>query len=368
MARWTLVLALGLAACGSGTDLLPVPDGFPDLRIPQDNPLTAEKAELGRFLFYDTRLSNNDTQSCGSCHFQELAFTDGRTLSVGSTGQGHPRNANGLSNVGYNSTLTWANPLMTELETQALVPIFGDDPIELGANEAVLERFQNDPMYIDMFDDAFPERREPIDWDGVVDAIASFERTLLTGNSRFDKFTYQGERDALTGAELRGMLLYFSEDLECQHCHGGFNFSEATTHADQPFDAAFFNNTGLYNVDGEGAYPADNTGIFELTLDPQDMGRFRAPSLRNIAVTAPYMHDGSVETLEEVIRNYERGGRLIEDGPDAGDGSLSPLKSGFIAGFTLADDERDDLLAFLQTLTDETFLTDERFSDPFENR
>ncbi len=366
MARWTLILALGLAACGPGSDLVPVPEGFPDLRIPEDNPLTVEKVELGRFLFYDTRMSNNETQSCGSCHFQELAFTDGRTLAEGSTGQGHPRNANGLSNVGYNSTLTWANPLVTELEAQALVPLFGDNPIELGANDAVLERFQNDPLYIDLFDEAFPERSEPIDWDGVTDAIASFERTMITGNSRFDKFTYQGERDALNEAELRGMLLYFSEDLECQHCHGGFNFSEATTHADQPFDAAFFNNTGLYNLDGEGAYPANNTGIYELTLDPQDMGRFRAPSLRNIAVTAPYMHDGSVETLEEVIRNYERGGRLIEDGPNAGDGALSPLKSGFVAGFTLEDDERDDLVAFLQTLTDETFLTDERFSDPFE--
>lgn len=368
MARWLLWVAVGLAACEQSTDLTPVPPGFPELRVPEDNPLTAEKVELGRFLFYDTRLSNNETQACGSCHFQDLAFTDGRTLAQGSTGQAHPRNANGLSNVGYNSTLTWANPLMTELETQALVPIFGEDPIELGANDAVLERFENDALYVDMFEEAFPERSEPIDWDGVTDAIASFERTLISGNSRFDKFTYQGERDALDESELRGMLLYFSEDLECQHCHGGFNFSEATTHADQPFDAAFFNNTGLYNLDGEGAYPANNTGIYEVTLDPQDMGRFRAPSLRNVAVTAPYMHDGSMETLEEVIRSYERGGRLIEEGPNAGDGALSPLKSGFVAGFTLDDDERDDLIAFLHTLTDDTFLTDERFSDPFEDR
>lgn len=363
MKSWLAIAVL--AGCGGPEPLAPLPEGFPALPVPDDNPLTAEKVELGRFLFYETALSGNGTQSCGSCHHQELAFTDGLTKGIGSTGEEHPRNVNSLTNVGYNATLTWANPTLVQLENQALVPLFGEHPIELQAGDDSLLRLVDDPLYIDLFEEAFPERDQPIDWDGVTDAIASFERTLVSGNSRFDQFTYQGQTDALTEQELRGMLLFFSERLECQHCHGGFNFTEATTHADQAFDAQIFNNTGLYNVDGEGGYPADNTGLYEFTGEPADMGRFRAPSLRNVAVTAPYMHDGSMESLDEVVRFYERGGRLVEDGPNAGDGAESPLKSGFVAGFTLTDDERADLIAFLHTLTDEIFLTDERFSDPF---
>jgi cytochrome c peroxidase len=161
------------------------------------------------------------------------------------------------------------------------------------------------------------------------------------------------------------MTLFYSENLECHHCHGGFNFSEATIHAGSVFDSALFHNTGLYNLDGEGAYPANNTGIFEITGDPADMGRFRAPTLRNIAVTGPYMHDGSMDTLEAVLDHYAAGGRLIEDGPNAGDGRASPLKSGLVAGFSLTEDERADLVAFLESLTDETFLTDPALSDPY---
>ena len=133
------------------------------------------------------------------------------------------------------------------------------------------------------------------------------------------------------------------------------------------FDAALFHNTGLYNVDGAGAYPADNTGLVENTGEPEDMGRFRPPTLRNVAVTAPFMHDGSMETLDEVIRHYERGGRVIASGPHAGDGRESPLKSGLVAGFSLTDQERADLIAFLEALTDEDFLTDPALSDPFES-
>ncbi|MFK7928967.1 MAG: MbnH family di-heme enzyme [Myxococcota bacterium] len=362
---WVGALAI-LAGCSpSDPDsvLVPLPKGFPPINVPENNPLTAEKVELGRHLFFDVRLSGNETQACGTCHLQELAFTDGRTVVEGSTGQMHPRNANGLTNVAYNSTLTWANPSQTELESQALVPLFGESPVELGAADDVLDRLDADPLYRDLFDQAFPG--QALDWDRVTDGLASFQRTLISGNSPFDQFTYQQDRSALSDQEVRGMVLFFSERLECHHCHGGFNFSEATTHADQPFDAKLFNNTGLYNTDGEGSYPLDNTGVFEITGDPADMGRFRAPSLRNVAVTAPYMHDGSVETLEEVIRIYERGGRLIESGPNAGDGALSPLKSGLVPGFTLTDAEREDLIVFLEALTDEAFLVDPRFADPF---
>jgi len=132
-------------------------------------------------------------------------------------------------------------------------------------------------------------------------------------------------------------------------------------------DRVGYHNTGLYNLDEIGSYPADNTGLFDMTGVRRDMGRFKAPSLRNIAVTAPYMHDGSVATLEDVIANYERGGRLIEKGDNRGDGRLSPFKSEFVTGFELTDEERGDLIAFLESLTDESVLTDPRYSNPFVN-
>ena len=366
---WAL---LALACDGTSEEEVSVivyPEGFPELRVPADNPLTLEKIELGRYLFYDVRLSGNETQSCGSCHEQELAFTDGRTVGEGSTGALHPRNASGLSNVGYNATLTWSNPILTEIEGQVLLPLFGEEPVELGAGpyrDEILARLGEDPEMLALFQAAFPDDADPVTWERIIQGLASFGRSLITGNSPFDKFNYQGNAAALSTAQIRGLSLFYSEELECHHCHGGFNFSEASVHADTVFDASFFQNTGLYNLDGEGAYPANNTGLYEITGDPADMGKFRAPSLRNVQVTGPYMHDGSMETLDEVIRFYERGGRLIESGENAGDGALSPLKSGLVAGFELSDQERADLVEFLEALTDEDFLTDPALSDPFQ--
>jgi len=163
---------------------------------------------------------------------------------------------------------------------------------------------------------------------------------------------------------LLGMELFFSERLECFHCHGGFNFTDSTTHASANVDRVGYHNTGLYNIDGAGAYPPDNTGLHDMTGKRRDMGRFKAPALRNIAVTAPYMHDGSVLTLEDAISHYERGGRLLVEGAYPGDGRRNPFKSEFIRGFELSDDERVSLLAFLDALTDQAVLTDARFSDP----
>ena len=160
------------------------------------------------------------------------------------------------------------------------------------------------------------------------------------------------------------MDLFFSERLECFHCHGGFNFTDSTTHADASVDRVGYHNNGLYNVDGNGAYPADNTGLYDMTGNRRDMGRFKAPTLRNVAVTAPYMHDGSLATLDEVIDHYARGGRNLSIGENAGDGRLSPFKSEFIRGFELEEQERADLLAFLDALTDQRVLTDERWSNP----
>lgn len=178
---------------------------------------------------------------------------------------------------------------------------------------------------------------------------------------------HQRDQTALSDSARHGMAMFFSETLECYHCHTGFNFSDSVASEDSAFDALFFHNTGLYNVDEAGAYPASDQGLIEHTNVPEDMGKFRAPTLRNIALTAPYMHDGSVATLEEAIAHYSAGGRTLT-GDNAGDGSLSPYKDPLVIGFTLTDTEQADILAFLGSLTDDTFITDSRFSDPFAEK
>lgn len=346
-----------------------LPDDIPPPAVPADNPMGRAKVELGRWLFYDTRLSGNQTMACATCHIQALAFTDGRPRSIGSTGEIHPRSSMSLVNVAYASRLTWANPLLDRLEDQALTPLLGDNPVEmgLGGQEGrFAELLRSEERYSRLVREAFPQDEDPHSIVNGLRAISAFVRTILGFDSRYDRYL-AGDASALDQAEVRGMDLFFSERLECFHCHGGFNFTDSTTHESTRVDRVGFHNTGLYNLDGEGSYPADNTGLFDMTGMRRDMGRFRAPSLRNIAVTAPYMHDGSIATLEGVIAHYERGGRLIEEGPQAGDGRLSPFKSEFVTGFELTDQERADLIAFLESLTDESLLADARFSDPFLN-
>lgn len=381
MRRAAWLLAAALAGCGGDEAPEPappaaevepwdwaLPQGFPTPVVPADNPMSAAKVELGRFLFYDERLSGNGTQSCASCHEQARAFSEGRALAVGSTGVTHPRNAPGLVNVAYNTTLTWANPGLDTLERQIVVPMFGDAPVELGIaghEDEVLDRLRADPAYGERFAAAFPDDADPVSFDRVVDALACFLRSMVAGGSAYDRLV-AGDPTALSLSAKRGMALFFSEALECHHCHGGFNFTQSSVHAGQSVAERPFHNTGLYDVDGEGGYPADNTGLYEITRRPEDMGRFRAPTLRNVALTAPYMHDGSVATLEEVIAIYADGGRLVEDGPHAGDGRSNRFKSGFVSGFSISEGEAADLLAFLQSLTDEGFVTDPRFANPFE--
>jgi len=344
-----------------------LPGDIPPPAVPADNPMNIAKVELGRWLFYDKRLSGNQTMSCATCHIQAIAFTDGKARSIGSTGVVHPRGSMSLVNVAYASRLTWANPLLDRLEDQALTPLLGDNPVEMGLGgheDRFADLLRDDTNYSRLVREAFPRDKDPHSILNGLRAISAFVRTILGYDSRYDRYL-RGDTTALFESEKRGMELLFSERLECFHCHGGFNFTDSTTHADSRVDRVGFHNTGLYNLDGEGAYPVDNTGLFDMTGERRDMGRFRAPSLRNIAVTAPYMHDGSVPTLGAVIAHYERGGRLLEDGPHAGDGRLSPFKSEFVTGFELTDQERDDLLAFLESLTDESVLYDPRFSDPF---
>lgn len=352
------------AVSGPGWDF-DLPSHFAVPELPADNPLTAEKVALGRHLFYDTRLSVNGTTACSSCHIQALAFTDGKAHAVGATGQVHPRSAMGLTNIVYAARLAWANPLMDKLEHQALLPMFGEAPVEMGLagkEDQILSMIEHDPTYQPLVSATWPDGQ--LSLERVVQAIASFERTLISSHSPYDRFL-EGEEQALSPSARRGLDLFLSERLECFHCHGGFNFSDNLTHASLPTGVVTFHNTGLYNLDNKGAYPADNEGVFEITGDPTDMGRFKAPTLRNIAVTAPYMHDGSIATLEEVLDHYASGGRVIAKGPYAGDGSQNPLKSEFVAGFILSDTEKQDVVAFLKSLTDETFLTDPRFSNPW---
>ncbi|MDO8328859.1 MAG: di-heme enzyme [Fluviicoccus sp.] len=372
------LLGFGLSACNTGTTTTDpsltasgwtwsLPAFFPTPKVPENNPLTADKVELGRHLFYEKRLSGNGTQSCGSCHLQAKAFTDGRRVAIGSTGDLHPRNSQPLHNVVYNATLTWANPALTRLEQQMLVPLFGESPVEMGINDSnkatVLDRIKADAAYAARFRAVWPADADPVTYEHVIQAIASFQRTLISGNSRYDQ--YLRRETVLTPGEERGMQLFNGEQAECFHCHGSFNFNDQIVHAGSRVVETPFHNTGLFNIGGTGEFPFPNRGVFETSGKPEDMGKFRAASLRNIALTAPYMHDGSLATLEEVLDFYAAGGRNITSGPEAGDGRRNPHKSDLIGLIKLTNQDKADIIAFLKTLTDEQFIHDPRFADPF---
>jgi cytochrome c peroxidase len=366
------LLTVGLSRAWS-TALTPapyawnIPAGLPKPVVPADNPMTLAKVELGRHLFYEKRLSITGEFSCASCHDQQRAFTDGKPVAIGATGAQHPRNAMSLTNIAYNPVLTWANPLMTSLETQALVPMFGEHPIEMGMagkEEQILEFLRQDTTYRNLFQAAFGKGNSAITLSNLTKALASFERSLISFNSPYDRYRYGGDRTAISASAQRGERLFNSERMECFHCHGGFNFSDSVKHERLAFTEISFHNTGLYNVDAQGDYPPDNTGVHEITHQPSDMGRFKAPTLRNIALTAPYMHDGSIATLEEVLEHYRVGGRTVKSGAYAGVGSQNPHKSQFISGFEMTASEKQDLLAFLRSLSDESFTRNVVFSDP----
>lgn len=345
-----------------------LPAGFPLPNVPPDNPMTKEKVELGRYLFYDTRLSFNQTQSCASCHKQELAFTDGRARGLGSTGQLHPRGPMSLANVAYGPALTWANPNVRTLESQTLVPMFGEDPVELGMTgkeELLAERLKGVELYQRLFAAAFPGDIHPFTVGNITKAISSFERTILSGNSAYDRYRIGDDPNAISESAKRGESLFFSERLECFHCHGGFNFTGTVDYLDKGFAEVEFHNTGLYNVNGKFSYPEPNLGLYLFTEQEEDIGKFKAPTLRNIAVTGPYMHDGSIKTLAEVIDHYKSGGRTIKSGPNAGVGANNPNKSEFVKQFSINKQETRDLLAFLRSLTDEEFLTDPKLANPW---
>jgi len=279
-----------------------LPQGFPRPAVPSNNPMSAAKVELGRYLFSDKRMSVNGKESCGSCHQQELAFTDGRARAEGTTGQIHPRSAMSLVNVAYAPSLTWANPTLDSLEEQALVPMLGEEPIELGlkGHEATfLKTIEHDPIYRDLFSRAFPGGGEIYTLQNVTKAIAAFERSIVSVRSPYDRYRWGGDMAAISDSAKRGEILFSSsEHGGCFQCHGGWNFSAVRFEGGQDRngegDARGFFNTGV------SQYLPPNRGLYEHTMRSEDIGKFRPPTLRNITITAPYMHDGSLATLEEV--------------------------------------------------------------------
>jgi cytochrome c peroxidase len=343
-----------------------LPAHFSEPRVPADNPMSEAKFQLGRALFYDKRVSGNGTLACAGCHLQNLAFSDGKAVATGSTGMHTARSAQGLANVAYYTSYTWANFSLASLERQMLVPMLGEFPVEMGLNDGnipvMLKRLSDDADYAQRFAQVFPEGKPAISLENVIKAIATFERGLISATSKYDEFL--AHHANLNAQEERGRSLFFSAQAQCSQCHSGFNFSDQTTLANDTIFKMPFHNTGLYNLAGTGGFPEGNRGIFELSNKPADMGAFRAPSLRNVAVTEPYMHDGSIASLSEVLKFYAGHGRNISSGTNQGDGRANLFKDERIARIKLDDVEQADVIAFLHTLTDEKFLTNPRFSDP----
>lgn len=342
-----------LAGCGGGDSTSPPPGPvadplvietpafFPRLRIPESNPLTVQGVALGRRLFYDEILSRDQTQSCGSCHTQAFAFSDnGRRFSEGIHGTLGTRNAPALINTAWIRTAFW-DGRRGSLEDQARDPV--PNPIEMDLPWAeALPRLRAHPEYPGLFEAAFgtPEITE----DRVVLAIAQFERTMISAGSKYD-LRQRGEAE-FTPAEERGFELFFTETGDCFHCHGNILLT-----TDE------FRDIGL-----ELDPAAVDSGRARVTKDPADLGKFRTPTLRNIAYTAPYMHDGRYATLEEAIRHYEE---HLQRSPNL-DVLLLARLDRIDQGLRLTDQDIQDLIAFLETLSDPAFLTNPDFADPDE--
>ncbi len=299
-----------------------VPQGFAPVPIPDYNPLTIAKVALGKRLFFDPLLSRDQTVSCGSCHLPEQAFAHNQTVSPGVDGRRGIRNAPSLLNVAYQRLLLWDGGSPT-LEAQVLAPLADKNEMDLALDE-VVSRLNTHPLYPNLFEEAFGQAP---DVQAITRAIAAFERTLVSTGSRYDRFA-QGDASALTAQEQRGAALFFGK-AGCNGCHGGFLFSNALGPAQQ----AYVNN-GLQMA------PSDS-GRARITFRTEDFGKFKIPSLRNVALTAPYMHDGRFATLAEVVSHYDAGGAEVRNQ----DTRIRPLD--------LSTGEQSDLVAFLHALSEE---------------
>lgn len=389
-----LIMAVAATNCGPPrsheVNCDPYDFGLPDSVQPPPHPpgvcITSERVALGRRLFYDERLSRDANQSCATCHIQKLGFTDGLTRSVGSTGEVHPRNAQPLANAGYFPVLTWFNPEVTRFDNQALIPLFSENtPTTVeemaisGMEWVVTRRLQDDvdvsrPGYPALFVAAFPTRglnpnAKPekiasiMHVTHIARALAAFQATMVSYRSAYD-------RDQMNLAARRGQKLFESQRAGCVDCHSGPNFN-----LDRETGKLNYHNVGLYNVGDVNDYPdqalhgsrhasRQTQGLHLVTGDAQDRGRFRTPSLRNVAMTGPYMHDGSIATLAAAVAHFNAGGRRVAQGPLAGDGRRNRNKDPRVRALNLSAGEQRDLVAFLEALTDKCFLTDSRFSDP----
>ena len=328
---------------------LALPSKFPQsVTIPVDNPLTEEGVKLGRLLFYETKLSRDNSMSCGSCHQQSKAFTDGRAHSLGVDGQEHPRGAMSLANVVWETSLNW-DGAATTLETQARIPI--ENAVELHQSLAAgVAKLRQTDLYPPLFRQAFGSKI--VTEENTLKALAQFERTLISANSRFDKYN-NGDRTALTQQELQGLNLFNTHPVvitlpgaNCFHCHGAPLFTARD----------FFNN-------GLDATFTD-LGRGSVTKQGFDNGKFKAPSLRNIALTAPYMHDGRFQTLEQVLDHYSDHVQL--NSPSLDPNLLDAANSPFNNQLALTATQKKQIIAFLNALTDSAFIQDSRFSDPFK--
>lgn len=301
--------------------VLELPAGFPQPAIPEDNALTVSRVELGKRLFFDKKLSGDHSISCATCHEPERSFTETNPISIGVDGVMGFRNSTSLANVAYQQALFMEGGVPS-LELQAVAPLTEVHEMNIDIN-VLLQRLEEDPTYVQQFRAAYDT---PPSTHALVKALASFQRTLISGNSRYDQYIFQGQDAALTASELAGMELFFSDEVGCDNCHSGFLLTNQT-----------FQNIGLYET-----YADEGRG--RLTEDPTDIGKFKVPSLRNVAVTSPYMHDGSLATLEAVIDHFDAGGVGHENqSPD-----VQPLG--------LTEQQKADLVNFLEALTDHSFL------------
>ncbi|WP_235296344.1 cytochrome-c peroxidase [Portibacter marinus] len=324
---------------------LEIPDHLPSFNIPEDNLLTIDGVRLGQHLFFDPILSADSTLSCASCHFPEKAFTDGTAVSVGVNGNVGRRSSMSLVNIAYTfNGLFWDGRVET-LENQALEPV--EDPLELVEDwDNVEQKLRRSQRYQELFRKAFGiSKATEIDRLLAVKAIAQFERIIISADSKFDRVEYY-DTEAYTISELNGRDMFFdadpmTPDAECGHCHNG---PLLTTQQ--------YVNNGIEKVDDLVDFPDKGRG--EVTGLLFDNGKFRAPTLRNIALTAPYMHDGRFNTLEEVVDHYNSGGHFAEN--------LDPL----IQPLGLSEQQKADIVAFMHTMTDTSYLQNPFIINPFE--
>jgi cytochrome c peroxidase len=314
---------------------------------------------LGHYLFFDPRLSINNTKSCGSCHEPTLYFTDAYNRTLGVYADVQLRNTPSIINSVNFTSLNWANPNIRTFQQQMLTPLFSKTHFEMGMDEknaAQATRVLDNPIYQKLLQQLHAQKN----WDIIKDAISAYCTSVVSRKSPYDALLATHDTSTWNSAQKNGMQLFFSAKLGCANCHGGLDFNT-------PKDTAnAFANTGLYNCNGRYANADD--GVFLISNKPEDIGKFRIPSLRNVEKTAPYYHDGSASNLIEVVNNYANAGRNITWGINKGDGAKHPNKNKLITGFTITENEKKALISFLYQLTDTSVLSNPLFQNPFANK